>query len=201
MKRIHIVPKYKIKYCVYESDGRVYGPYDDKNDFSKYWHNARKLWEMSFGTHFHVKSWVDDFHRPTHQKYINMMERWKEDKDPDIVFGAFILKNEFGDVVHPDEIREIFREYRQARRPYNHWTYTMYHRGFKPRTGNYFRHPKTQRDRRWTHAHDDRELNLRVRAKRSKASLPTCWEDIMVDRKNNNWKRYRKTQWKDSKKT
>lgn len=195
---MYIVPKYKVKYWVFKSDNKtIYGPYNDKNDFAKYWHNARQLWEMSFGTHFHVKSWLNDFHRPNHQKYLNMMESWKAEKDPDIVFGSFILKNEFGDVVHPDEIKDIFREYRISRRPKSHWTYTMFHTGFKPRTGSYFRNPKTQRNRRWAHADDDPELGLRVRAKRSKASLPTSRDDFYVkSRRNNNWKRYRKTQYK-----
>lgn len=34
------------------------------------------------------------------------------------------------------------------------------------------------------------------RAKRGKRVLPTVYDDIFVDRRDRNWKRFRKTKWK-----
>jgi len=61
---------------------------------------------------------------------------------------------------------------------------------------SYFRNPKTQNSRKWADAHND---DVKGRSKRSATALPTTYWDLHhANRYINNWKRYRKTQWKNN---
>lgn len=73
-----------------------------------------------------------------------------------------------------------------------------------PRTGKgspyrWLRHPRTTSERRASDAVDNdpemREYKVKSRAKRSKAMLPSAWDDLPrhVDK---SWKRHRKTQYR-----
>ena len=57
------------------------------------------------------------------------------------------------------------------------------------------RHPKTQQERKNSVSVDGDEP--KVRAKRNKRNLPTNWDDMSPERQRS-WKKYRKTQFKES---
>lgn len=69
---------------------------------------------------------------------------------------------------------------------------------FRRRSGRYYRAPKTTNERRQLHNPDLTDYSIKVRGTRAKL-LPDSYDDLRIDRSNNNWKRYRKTQYKKSK--
>jgi hypothetical protein len=69
--------------------------------------------------------------------------------------------------------------------------------------GGMFRHPRTLNEMRNAVACDGdtelRDLGVRVRGRRKKASLPTLWDDPWRnDRDDKNWKRQRRAQYRDA---
>lgn len=62
--------------------------------------------------------------------------------------------------------------------------------------GNYYRYPRTQRDRRLSQpVFEDDEP--RIRGARRPCRIPSAWEDIpRRNWKDRNWKNYRRTQWR-----
>jgi len=105
---------------------------------------------------------------------------------------TYVLKNEFGDIVSPEEVsRHIY----QKRKDFN----MMYQRtpGAKRGGWNMFRSfGNATRNRRWHKVHDE-ELGIKSRHK----YIPNTYDDIYKSRiGDDNWKQYRKNQWKDSKK-
>lgn len=64
------------------------------------------------------------------------------------------------------------------------------------RGGHYFRHPKTQQERRWAEPLPEYDEPA-PRPKRNAAALPSSWDDYAVaDRQDRSWKRYRRHQYK-----
>lgn len=69
--------------------------------------------------------------------------------------------------------------------------------------GRYFRHPRTTNERRANCATrttkeilENHGVAFKVRRKRSSHRLPTTYDDIFLQYQRN-WKKYRRTQWKD----
>jgi hypothetical protein len=59
----------------------------------------------------------------------------------------------------------------------------------------FFRHPKTQNERRAAFAVEIDGMVVKPRAKRTAGMLPTLWDDIQPIHELN-WKSYRKTQYR-----
>lgn len=69
------------------------------------------------------------------------------------------------------------------------------------RRANWLKHPKTTQEKRMNQETFDSVYGIFkiVRAKRNPRNLPDAWDDIRkTDASNRNWKRYRKTQWKNT---
>lgn len=88
-----------------------------------------------------------------------------------------------------------------------------YHRKFKFRSGpvegispwrrgSFYKYPRTaqeicENDFFINYDEDVKEYKIKIRKRRSRAALPTCWDDIPKARRGDGWKNYRKQQWKD----
>ncbi len=125
----------------------------------------------------------------------------------------FIVRTEFGDIITPNELRDIYYEEKRSasyyyyQRCYQNRNNFVFRSGPVPRTGRSkwrgcWRHPKTTAERREAaHVRYDEELreyNIRPRAKRNFRNLPNVWDDF---RRSNvyskSWKyQKRKYQWK-----
>lgn len=102
--------------------------------------------------------------------------------------------------LHLEWLNRPIRSYR-FRGPY------VYRQGPVPGTrkrrgwGHWLRHPSTLQEMRQSDAdaNDEelKDLKVRVRGRRSRAALPTVWDDIIAsDTGNHNWKRHRRHQWR-----
>jgi len=81
----------------------------------------------------------------------------------------------------------------RKRRNWNPWS----KRRFRSR---YHRGVRTMNEKRQVEACELDEFSPKVRCRRNAANLPNSWDDYMrSDLRNNNWKKHRKTQWKDKK--
>lgn len=112
---------------------------------------------------------------------------------------GLMLLDRYGDIVPVNIIIGLLERRRAAERARR----ILYGRGDGPipRTGKlggsyrWLRRPRTQPERRasqesWVDGHFPP-----VRARRQ--NIPNAWDDIVrFDKRNNNWKRYRKTRWK-----
>jgi len=169
-----------IIYYVYCWDGDKRGPYNGMDEFCKHWSSysyIRPIFGNSFKDVRYITYWEQQYPRRV---------------ETDI--HCFILKDQFGDIIPPDAVYLNLNNYRNRERKGENLNFQIIgSSGSKPSNGKFFRRPKTQRNRRWANAYDD---IVRVRSRRSKASLPTSWGDILIkSRQNNNWKGYRKTQY------
>jgi len=124
---------------------------------------------------------------------------------------SYILRSEFGDVITKDDISEAFAKIRTdsrnaridkeiARAQRNFRCAPEPSTGYR-RYGNCYRHISTYSEHRDNDAlnYDDDaiEYNIKSRSKRTKSYLPNYWDDrIRSDYDVKNWKRQRKTQWK-----
>jgi hypothetical protein len=184
---MYIVQPYKVKYNVFCWNGDIYGVYSSINDFAKYWHKGRHI--NRFGTHFYQKRDVDPFH---YGRY----PYWNDTSNGNI-YGHFILKNEYGNVIHPDEIDSLLYEYRIEIMKEKGTHYSCYTNRRVPgaKRGGIYRHYrrfKTNHIRKWYNAHDD----LGIKKPRNRY-IPNTYDDIhRSGNRNNNWKRYRKKQYK-----
>ena len=171
------VPNYTT-YYVYCWEGKKCGPYKGLEHFAHYWHNSI----MKFDVKFDYVYWDD----------------WKEFPEINVSrYSIRILKNDLGDIIDPDVVYKACKEYRnKTRKSRQYWNW---HPGSKRSNCSFHRKIKTLHSKKWANAHDDYELNFKCnRGKRSKSSIPdSSWDDfVRSDYRNNNWKRYRKTQYK-----
>lgn len=153
--------------------------------------NLRRLWE-EIGNSF--KDSILSF-------------RWIKGKITEIpTWPNFIIRTELGDIVTVDDLKK----YSPTKRYYYKYRYFP----FKFRKGpvpnihccrggfHYYRHIKTTQEHRANRAIlTDEEFKLyrvKVRAKRAKNFLPNTWDDILYsDITIKNWKKYRRTQYKN----
>lgn len=123
-----------------------------------------------------------------------------------VTFPNYILRTELGDVITVDELRD----YSPPKRPY----FLYRHLPFKFRKGSvpnihcsrggfhYYRKIKTTQEHRANRAvltdEDAKLYRVKVRGKRAKNFLPNTWDDIIYsDITIKNWKKYRRTQYKN----
>ena len=116
-----------------------------------------------------------------------------------------------GIILKPEKVRADWRDYLERTRVVNrnNWFYRINNRIFKyrydpvPLTGVRHWHRgcgirsfKTTQERRWSLS--AKEDGIKWRGKRSFRYLPNSWDDIpRRSTDNNNWKRFRKTQWRE----
>jgi len=104
------------------------------------------------------------------------------------------ITTELGDDVTYDDIPSAFQPKKKKQPSY-------WYNGFGSGKGRrrYFRRPKTTQERRKSFDIDreDRELyGVKIRPSRNATNLPDTWDDIKHARRGDNWKNYRKTQYK-----
>lgn len=96
--------------------------------------------------------------------------------------------------------------------PYRYKSYYMINHSYQYRNGpvpnickrrcykGYYRYVRTQQEIRENElfAVNDNDLkeDYSIHIKGRKRNLPNFWDEIPVNRKNRNWKKFRKTQWK-----
>jgi hypothetical protein len=106
----------------------------------------------------------------------------------------FILRDSFGDNIDPRNI--AIRHNELFSRKENYRTYLTGSKRFHKHCKTY-RHPRTTYERRWADAWTDEAPAPKIRARRNHRNLPSTWDDIpRRDRYNNNWKRFRRHQYK-----
>lgn len=101
----------------------------------------------------------------------------------------YIIETEKGVRLSDETLKGIFSSVKTR------WSF--YCTGYKRhKRGHYFRHMRTTQERRMASLVLKEEFEPNWRGKRG-LGLRQCWDDIYhSDVENNNWKRYRKTQWK-----
>jgi hypothetical protein len=122
----------------------------------------------------------------------------------------YVLRTEFGDKITLDELRAAHprkKAWWAVRRDQEQeFVEKNFRNGPVPYTGNrryghYYRRPKTTAERRDAidvlNDEEMKEYGIRPRAKRGFRSLPNAWDDVPCSRRGNNWKNYRKKQWKE----
>lgn len=127
----------------------------------------------------------------------------------------YIIRTEFGEVITDVDLEKVRNEKRaQRRRYYTEKEIERDERDFRcapaPYTrcrrggGGWYRKIRTYGEHRETvallHDEDAIEYDVKPRAKRNTHNLPNSWDDFTrSDYRNHNWKRQRKTQWKEKK--
>jgi len=118
---------------------------------------------------------------------------------------SYVAYNVKGKLLTTDHLLGIKRQYDHERHvkfcrrnPHSYWCGHRWS-GYKRRGVSYYRAIRTTQERRWANAWDDEEFAPRIRNRRNAKNLPNAWDDIRRYTRNNNWKRYRKQQWKEKK--
>ena len=125
---------------------------------------------------------------------------------PFYYYYAYILQNNFGDVVTVDELMNA----RSGRRNYyDRWRPRRFEFEFRNgpvpyigrrRRGSGYRHMETTQEICEAEAlrfdEDAQYYSIKSRAKRNRSNLPNSWDDCWRPSRQKNWKNYRKTQWK-----
>lgn len=118
------------------------------------------------------------------------------------IHGDFVLRNEHNEVLTIiDFQKEIINSYSptRIRKKYSFWN----GQGPVPGTGkvshgHYFRRPETLKDIKASTSVIKEDGEPRFRGKRSKSSIITSWDDYgRSDYGDRNWKKFRKTQYKE----
>lgn len=162
-------------YTVKRRDGTVFGPYCTLDQLVS--HLTPRLIHM-IGLAFDRATW----------EYDPLTGRFERTMKAEF---AFIVLDEFGDVVDPRVIRELWHARNTPPDP-------RFRNGPVPRTGKrgsyrYHRHPRTTPTLRAAVAAEQMGLPLRGRSR----DVPTAWDDInRADFHDRSWKRHRRTQWK-----
>jgi hypothetical protein len=69
--------------------------------------------------------------------------------------------------------------------------------GWRRSRGHYYRYPRTTQERRASAGVEREDGEPEFRSRRGFCTLPDAWDDRPIEsRRNRNWKRYRKHQWK-----
>ncbi|MEE9572800.1 MAG: hypothetical protein V3W20_07130 [Candidatus Neomarinimicrobiota bacterium] len=121
-------------------------------------------------------------------------------------FPRYIVRDKFGSVFTPTEILNDISKSRRSEPNPNKWYNKkhdfIYRETPVPFTGKrirgfyiWYKKPRTTQELRWNEAHGEYS-----RGKRRKGYLPTAWDDYPRGdhRERKNWKRRRKTQWKQN---
>lgn len=124
----------------------------------------------------------------------------------------FIVRTEFGDIITPNDLRDIHYETKRSLGWYYRWNKSrdnfVFRSGPVPCTGKSnwrgcWRHPKTTAERRdAAHLRYDEEMRIygvKPRSKRNFINLPNLWDDFRRTNVNSrSWKNQkRKHQWKE----
>jgi len=124
----------------------------------------------------------------------------------------FIIRTEFGDIITPNDLRDIYYKDKKAKGYYNRWYRSrdnfVFRDGPVPLTGkrswrSFWRHPKTTAERRnaayMVHDEEMMEHNIKIRGRRSFSNLPNVYDDFRRTNVNNkSWKNQkRKRQWRE----
>lgn len=117
-------------------------------------------------------------------------------------FGDFCLRNEYGDILTLVDFRE---QVLGNQKPYvSFWLRDWNGEGAVPGTGKrrrygrYLRYPKTLNALKAADYYCEEDGEVPVRGKRRKGYVPTAWDDKpRKDWNFKNWKRQRKTQYKE----
>ena len=122
----------------------------------------------------------------------------------------FIVRTEFGDIITPNELRDVYYKDKKAKGYYDRWYRSrdnfVFRSGPVPRTGksswrSFWRHPKTTAERRdaayMVHDEEMMKHNIKIRGRRSFSNLPNVYDDFRRTNVNNkSWKNQkRKHQW------
>ena len=155
-----------------------------------------------FYRHVHTEETFSRFSTDLYHRVRAKHEPWDKYVDYFDNMYAYVAYDEKGRVVTPDRLLGLYRKWlRQRYAEFDKtWKYGRRQPGSKRRPYCWHRHPKTTQLRRWYHAWDDEEFAPRPRAGRSPKYLPSAWDDVRrSDKEDRNWKRHRKTQWKENK--
>ena len=187
---MYTVPQYKIEIRLINHDGivEVYPDYDTFLNSVSYWFVEK-----------HIVTTFKD--RP--DNWFFGWKLWKLDEKPDL----YVVRDKFGSVFTPTEILEDIRKRNRKKSTLTQWFLKkhdfVYRKTPVPFTGkrhwsfsNFYKTPRHAQEKRWNIAH-----KKYVRGKRHARYLPDPYDDYprsdIRDRKN--WKRNRKTQWKEKK--
>ena len=118
---------------------------------------------------------------------------------------AYIMRNEFGDVVLPVDFEALRgAKKRKGWNALDAFLKSPNPKGPVPHTGrghhgNYYCHPHTSAERRLAALCLAEEGEVPPRAARNATNLINCWDDKpIMSRYNHNWKRYRRTRYKQT---
>lgn len=139
---------------------------------------------------------------PSHKKPISsgwlksyLMNNPGEFLRPD--YYDFIIRDDWNNNPCLDKLEDDWWEYYKNKKKYKYSYPNARQPGRKRSCGDFFRRMATFQERKWANAWDDEEFAPKVRKRRNARNLPNSWDDYKrMEYKDNNWKRYRKTQWK-----
>lgn len=108
-------------------------------------------------------------------------------KVPDFTYPPYV-ETDNGVILSEETLLGLYRKVR----PIFHYFW-----GWKRAHGHYYRHPRTTQERRMAAGVEKEDGEPDFRGPRRIHTLPSVYDDRPVSsRRNNNWKRYRKHQWK-----
>jgi len=104
----------------------------------------------------------------------------------------YILRYSDGNVIDPEQVE---KDWEKTLPVWQYWKNNGAKRRWRFR--QWYKSTCNMNERRAVEAWEDDEDAPKVRAKRNLRHLPNSWDDIPKSRNHdNNWKQYRKTQWK-----
>jgi len=164
------------------------GYFESLNDIIKFFSKSNTYYEVikkfSFNSYEIYKPgyWFKDLERKIYLKYIHPIYCYTIENHKGIKFNKDFIQSEF---------KKHYKKHTKRKYSPNYycWTGRKYSHRY-----NYHRRMHTVQERRFNSAVIKEELEPNIRAKR--LNLPSYWDDITrYDVFNNNWKRYRKTQY------
>jgi hypothetical protein len=168
------------------------GYFNSLEDIIKFFSKSNTYYEViekfSFNSYEIYKSgyWLKNLDKklyPYYYKYIHPIYCYTIENSKGIKFNKDFIQSEF---------KKYYKKHTKRNFSPNYYCWTGRKRCHRY---NYHREIYTTQERRYNSAVLKNELEPNIRGKRS--NLPSCWDDITrYDAFNNNWKRYRKTQYK-----
>lgn len=199
------VPEFKPKVYLIHRDGR-------KWEFKNITEAANSLWNDGYlGRYREAPLFASHFKEARPHDYFDDENR--NALIGSVIYHDYVVRDEVGEVITPADLKDIRTKERKSkwRSRYDerdHIAEKFFRELPVPYTGggswrSGYRHVRTT-----TEIHDNEflkydedaiEYDIKPRARRTQ-NLPTAWNDIWRnDYRDHNWKRHRKTQWKEKK--
>lgn len=155
------------------------------------------------GTHFLEHSHSNKLHPAGHVATIGYrMSGYVTYREEVYVGHEYVLRDDWGNALTHADFYDLHwervRKNKRRRSVYATWNGEgpVPGTGFRPAGRHQYRHLQHMNARRAAETFKE-DGEVPVRAKRGPHSLTNPWDDYYVEaRRNNNWKRYRRTQWR-----